>query len=216
MATFFDGPAGPLEMLYRGPDGERAPGVPVAAVVCHPHPAYGGTMHNKVVHAVARGLQEAGLHVLRFNYRGVGMSAGRYDEGVGETADIAAAVDWLAARHPGEPLAVAGFSFGARFGMEVGLAHPRVARLVGVGLAVRLLGGERLAGGEKPVLFVHGDRDEYGPVDDVLALARDWNAPAEVCVVSRCGHFFDRRLPEVQAELREGFARPPLTGVRNR
>lgn len=213
MATFLPGPAGPLESLYRPPEGERPRGVPAAAVVCHPHPARGGTMHNKVVARVARGLGAAGLAVLRFNYRGVGMSAGRYDEGPGEREDIRAALDWLGARHDG-PLLLAGFSFGARHGLEVGLAHPRVERLIAVGLPVRALHAQVLVGGGKPTLFLHGERDELGPADEVVALAQGWNAPAEVVILRGVGHFFERRLGDVQSVVLDTMSRAPATGVR--
>ncbi len=213
MPTFLDGPSGPLEMLYRPPEGGRASHAPAAAVVCHPHPAHGGTMHNKVVYHAARGLLDAGLHVLRFNYRGVGLSAGAYDEGRGEKDDIRAAIDWLAEQHPGAPLLLAGFSFGARFGVEVGLQHPSVTRLVAIGLAVKLLGGETLVGGGKPALFLHGDQDEFGTHDDVLALAARWAAPAEVRIFRGCGHFFDGRLPDMQVAIRNNLSEPVAAGV---
>lgn len=212
-ACFIDGPAGRLEALYRPPEAPAPSCGPVAAVVCHPHPAHGGTMHNKVVYRIARGLMEAGLHTLRFNYRGVGLSEGAYDEGHGEQDDIVAAIDWLAERHPGAPLLVAGFSFGARFGLGVGLRHPAVSRLVGVGLAVRLLEGEALIGGSKPVLFVHGDRDEFGPWQDVEALMAGWNAPTELRVFPECGHFFDAKLAELQAVVRTRALADGLAGV---
>jgi alpha/beta superfamily hydrolase len=205
MAAFLPGPAGPLEMMYRGPESARAAGVPEAAVICHPHPGFGGTMHNKVVYTVARALLSSGLHVLRFNYRGVGASAGRSGKGEGETADIRAAVDWLGERHAG-PLLLAGFSFGARFGLQVGLAHPRVERLIGVGLAVSLLQASALEGGDKPVLLVHGDRDAYGSAADVQALAATWLAPVTVRVVPGADHFFAGKLPELQGEV-EGWLR---------
>lgn len=196
-ASFIPGPAGRLESLYRPAEAPAPREGPVAAVVCHPHPAHGGTMHNKVVYWLARGLAQAGLPTLRFNYRGVGLSTGAYDEGVGESDDIVAAVDWLAAQHPGRPLLLAGFSFGARFGLAVGLHHPAVSRLLGVGLAVRLLHAQALVGGTKPVLFLHGDQDEFGGFDDVAALVAGWNAPAELRVLGGCGHFFNDRLPEL-------------------
>lgn len=213
MPTFLPGPAGPLEMLYRPPEGVRAANAPIAAVVCHPHPAHGGTMHNKVVYNIARGLLDAGLHVLRFNYRGVGLSTGEYDEGRGEKLDIAAAIDWLAAQHPGEPLLLAGFSFGARFGLEVGLQHDAITRLIGVGLAVKLLGSDAIAGGRKPALFIHGDRDEFGTHDDVLQLAEGWRAPASVHIFKGCGHFFDGRLPDLQVAVSDNLSDSVATSV---
>ena len=106
-----DGPAGKLEALLDAPEDA----VPRAiAVVCHPHPLFGGTMHNKVVYRVARALRNSGYVVLRFNFRGVGKSEGRHDLGVGEIADARAALDWLRSRYPGLPYTLAGFSFGSR------------------------------------------------------------------------------------------------------
>lgn len=210
---FIDGPVGRLEALYRPAEAPVPTTGPIAAVVCHPHPAHGGTMHNKVVYRIARGLMSAGLVTLRFNYRGVGLSDGSYDEGVGEQADIASAIDWLAREHPGRTLLVAGFSFGARFGLAAGLRHPAVERLLGVGLAVRLLQGESLVGGAKPALFVHGDRDEFGSETDVEALLAGWNAPCELHIMKGCGHFFDGRLLEVQSLIQRRALASPFSGV---
>lgn len=213
LIDFIQGPVGRLEALYRPAEAPVPATGPVAAVVCHPHPAHGGTMHNKVVYRIARGLMSAGLATLRFNYRGVGQSEGKYDEGVGEQADVVSAIDWLAGQHPGRTLLVAGFSFGARFGLAAGLSHPAVERLVGVGLAVRLLQGESLVGGTKPVLFVHGDHDEFGSETDVEALLAGWNAPGELHIMKGCGHFFDGRLLEVQSIIQRRALHSPLSGV---
>ncbi|MBM4391062.1 MAG: alpha/beta hydrolase [Deltaproteobacteria bacterium] len=213
MDTWIPGPVGRLEVLYRPGEGAPPASGPQAAVLCHPHPAHGGTMHNKVVYWIARGLAQLGLATLRFNYRGVGLSEGSYDEGQGEQDDIHAAIDWLAAREEGAPLLLAGFSFGARYGLAVGLRHPAVARLVGVGLAVRLLEGHALVGGTKPALFVHGDHDEFGGFADVEALVAGWNAPAELRVLRRCGHFFEGQLPQVAEVIRDRALADGLSGV---
>lgn len=212
-AQFIDGPAGRIEALYRPAESAVPTTGPVAAVVCHPHPAHGGTMHNKVVYRIARGLMSAGLATLRFNYRGVGLSEGAYDEGIGEQDDIETAIDWLAAQHPGRSLLVAGFSFGARFGLAVGLRHPSVERVLGVGLAVRLLQGESLVGGSKPALFVHGDQDEFGSESDVESLLAGWNAQCELHILKGCGHFFDGRLVELQNLIQNRALASPLHGV---
>ena len=210
---FIAGPVGRLDALYRPAETTTPPKGPAVAVICHPHPAHGGTMHNKVVYHIARGLMAAGLPTLRFNYRGVGLSEGAYDDGIGEQDDIHAAIDWAEAQHPGEKILVAGFSFGARFGLAVGLQRPSVTRLVGVGLAVRLLEGESLVGGDKPALFIHGDRDEFGPDSDVESLIAGWNAPAELRVFTGCGHFFDGRLAAVQATVESRALADSLSGV---
>lgn len=215
MATFLPGPAGRLEMLYRLPDpGVDAPaGRPAAALVCHPHPDHGGTMHTKVVYHLARGLRAAGLPTLRFNYRGVGLSdpGPRADDADGERLereDIRAAVRWLSERHPGQPLLLAGFSFGARYGLEVGLEEGAVAECLAVGLAVRLLAADRLRGGAKPTTFLHGDHDALGPLDDVRALAATWRGPAHVEVVRGADHFFEGHLDAVEDVARRCGAGP--------
>src|SRR5437868_4320456 len=126
------GPAGRLEALLwstRASGEDSAP--PLAAVFCHPHPLFGGTMHNKVVYQAAKALHEFGVAVLRFNFRGVGESAGGHDNGRGEVDDVIAAVDYVEAEFPGVPLLVAGFSFGAWVGLRAGCADTRVSELVG-------------------------------------------------------------------------------------
>lgn len=191
MAETIPGPAGPLEALFRRADREPAPGVVRAAVVCHPHPAQGGTLHNKVVYAAARGLLGAGVAVLRFNFRGVGLSAGKYDEGRGERDDIRAALDWLAAQFPGEPLLLAGFSFGAWHGIAVAEHDPRVACVIGIGLPVASYGPLEGTGGGRPGLFVSGSNDAFGPPDALRAALRSWAGPVEVVIAEGADHFFD-------------------------
>lgn len=191
------GPVGPLEALY-----EEAGSAPrAAALVLHPHPLYGGTMHNKVVYRLARALRRAGLPTLRINFRGVGASAGRYDEGRGEVDDARAALDWLAARQAGRPLWVAGFSFGAWVGVTLGGRDPRVVRLIAAGLPVKLEGLGYLADlGHRPLLVVQGQHDEHGPpsaVRDALAA----HPTARLHVVPGTDHFFDGRLDDLEREV---------------
>src|SRR6059058_4252225 len=131
---FLTGPAGRLEAILWKPVTNDAP--PMAALVCHPHPLFGGTMHNKVVYQVAKSLDVLGLPVLRFNFRGAGLSAGKHDRGAGEQGDLRAALDFLAKQFAGVPLLLAGFSFGAWVGLRVGCEHPRVSHLIGLGIPV--------------------------------------------------------------------------------
>ncbi len=131
--VMIDGPIGRLEALLWAP-ADATP--PMAAVVCHPHPLFGGTMHNKVVYHVAKTLHRYGLAVLRFNFRGVGLSEGAYDHGRGETADARAALDYLGTEFPGAALLAAGFSFGAAVGLRVGCEDSRVSELIGMGFPV--------------------------------------------------------------------------------
>ena len=143
---FLPGPAGRLESLIWSVAENPKRGVPLAAVVCHPHPLFGGTMHNKVVYQTAKTLHRFGLPVLRFNFRDVGLSEGSYDQGLGERDDVSAALDFLAAEYPGAPLLVAGFSFGSWVGLRVGCSDSRVTDLIGLGLPV----GDLWATGDFP------------------------------------------------------------------
>src|SRR5260370_5762267 len=122
---FLEGPAGRLESILWPPSGPARQRSPLAAVVCHPHPLFGGTMHNKVVYQTAKSLDALGLPVLRFNFRGAGLSTGEHDHGIGEKGDVRAAVDFLGTEFPGVPVLLAGFSFGASVGLLVCCLHPR-------------------------------------------------------------------------------------------
>lgn len=197
------GPAGPLEaILKHGP----APEVPFAAVVCHPHPLEGGTMHNKVVFHISRALWELGATVLRFNFRGVGTSAGTFDEGRGERDDARAALDHLARAVPGRPLCLAGFSFGSWVGAPVGCADERVTQIVAVGTPTRLFGSEELLDCVKRKLFVQGDGDAFGPVAELQALVARLPGPTALEVVAGADHFFTGRLDALRAAITGYFA----------
>lgn len=190
------GPAGRLEGLLWAPGSAGMP--PLAAVVCHPHPLYGGTMHNKVVYRAAKTLHSFGLAVLRFNFRGTGLSEGSYDRGRGETGDVRAALDYLAAQYPGVPLLAAGFSFGAWVGLRVGCADRRVAELVGMGLPVNDLDCSYLRECAKPKLFLQGGDDQYGAAGKLQALVAelppDAAAATRVVVIPGGDHFFGTQL----------------------
>ena len=176
-----------------------------AALVLHPHPLHGGTMHNKVVFRAASALNEAGLTVLRINFRGVGQSTGTHDEARGERDDARAALDYLIKQYPNQPITLAGFSFGARVGLEVGAEDARVTRLIGIGTPVNMYDFAFLEACRKPVLFVHGDRDEFGDVEALRALAAGLQAHADVqlSIIEGAGHFFDRHLDEMKRVITE-------------
>src|SRR6266852_7241960 len=157
---FISSPHGQLEAILKAP---RGPILGVALVL-HPHPLFGGTMHNKVVFRAAAALVEAGLVTLRLNFRGVGQSTGAHDEGYGERDDVRAGLDYLAENYPDQEITVCGFSFGARVGLEVGIADDRVARLIAIGAPVDKYDFSFLEQDRKPILFVHGEHDEYGNV----------------------------------------------------
>lgn len=199
---FIPAPHGQLEAILKEPNGVEPCG---AALVCHPHPLGGGTMHNKVVFRAAAGLLDAGLTTLRFNYRGVGQSTGTHDEGRGEQHDIRAALDYLAENYPNQPITFAGFSFGSRFGTEVAMDDERVVRLISIGTPVDKYGDyDFLRNLKKPILFVHGDRDEFGSVENVNKLVESLpsEAEAELVVFENCGHFFDEHLNELRETIK--------------
>ena len=186
---------GRLEAILKEPRTGPVRGV---ALVLHPHPLGGGTMHNKVVFRAAAALNDAGLIVLRINVRGVGQSTGRHEEGRGERDDVRAGLDYLAENYPGQEITLCGFSFGARVGLEVGIADERVARLISVGTPVDKYDFEFLAACRKPILFVHGERDEYGNVQRLRELVAKIHAPVEVTVIEGAGHFFVGHLDELK------------------
>ncbi|MEP6847799.1 MAG: alpha/beta fold hydrolase [Acidobacteriota bacterium] len=194
---------GRLEGILKDPTGTRA-GV---GLVCHPHPLGGGTMHNKVVFRVAAGLIDAGLITLKFNFRGVGASTGEHDEIPGGKQDVADALDYLAENYPSEPITLAGFSFGSRVGMEVGIDDDRVVRLISIGTPVdKYRDFEFLKKVRKPILFIHGDKDEFGSIDNLKRLVDEIskkNNDVELEVFQDSGHFFDEHLNELRDVVRD-------------
>lgn len=197
--TFFlDGPAGRLEaMLWTASpaDARRV------AVVCHPHPLFGGTMHNKVVFQVAKTLHQHGIPVLRFNSRGAGLSEGKHDKGRGETGDVRAALDYLAEEFPEKPILLAGFSFGAYIGLRVGCEDSRVKHLVGLGVPVNDSDLSYLLECSKPKLILQGARDQFGSRDRVEALFAKMPDPKKLVFVENANHFFTGKLDRVGKEL---------------
>ncbi len=186
-----NGPAGPLEAVLQECDS----GAPAfAALVCHPHPLYGGTLHNKVVHRVASVLHDARGAALRFNFRGVGRSAGRFDRGMGELDDARIALDWLRERHPGTPLWAAGFSFGSWIAAGLGASEPDVARLILVAPPVATASFEALRASPVPKLVLQGTRDDVCPLEALEREFPSWAEPKTLLKVEGATHFFDRRL----------------------
>jgi alpha/beta superfamily hydrolase len=160
-----------------------------AVVVCHPHPEYGGTMHDAVVTAVARSLGAAGVATLRFNFRGVGASEGLHGGGTAEVDDVRAALDCLAAQAPGTRLALAGYSFGAAVAVRAAVADPRPERLVAIALPAAMLDAAFLAECRTPTLFVQGDRDQFSPVRQFEALVARCPALTRVVRIAGADHF---------------------------
>ncbi|MGH7589026.1 MAG: alpha/beta hydrolase [Gemmatimonadota bacterium] len=200
--VFIPGPSGRLEAIYK--PAERAP---VGAIVCHPHPQHGGTMHNKVVYRAAKAFEVLGWAVLRFNFRGVGSSEGSFADGRGEANDVRAALTWLADRNPETALVVAGFSFGSVVGLPVGARDPRVSHLVGIGTPIDSFPFDLLADVPKPKLFIQGDKDEHGPLPELEAGLAGVAKPWELVVIEGADHFFEGRLPEMQRAIVEFFTK---------
>ena len=203
-ALAIPGPAGALEALLEVPEGATDAAY---AVVLHPHPLHGGTMQNKVVHTLARAFQQLGLSTLRFNYRGVGASAGSYDHGRGETDDALAVIEWGRERWPGAALSLAGFSFGALVALRAAQrVHP--ARLICVAPPVERPEASAVAPPSCPWLIIQGDADEIVDHRQVAAFAARSSPAPTLRILAGVDHFYHGRLRELQAAVLE-FVQPP-------
>lgn len=200
------GPVGGLEAIYEIPDDEDE--VAGIAVVCHPHPQHGGTMHNKVAHTLARAFLRSGFAVLRFNFRGTEASEGSYDNGVGELDDALAALDWIKERHPGQPAWLAGFSFGAAIAVRAAVATP-VAGLVSVAPAIYRFANNLDGQPDCPWLIIQGDEDELVEVDETVEWVDSLAPGPELLIMTGAEHFFHGRLQELR-EAVMAFVRPYL------
>jgi alpha/beta superfamily hydrolase len=187
------GPAGVLQAIVE----DSGVGGPSYAVVCHPHPLFGGTMENKVVTTVVRALRDGGIATLRFNFRGVGLSAGTYDQGVGETADADAVASWGAQHWPGRSLVVAGFSFGGYVALRLALRRP-TALLITVAPAIQHFDLSATPRPECPWLIVQGDADEIVDPKAVIAWAESLNPAPRLLVLPGVSHFFHGHLQELR------------------
>lgn len=196
---FIPAPHGRLEAILKDPAGA----IKGAALIAHPHPLGGGTMHNKVVYRAAAGLLEAGLAALRFNYRGVGNSTGTHDEGRGEMDDIRTALEYLNEHYPNEEITFAGFSFGSRFGLETVLDDARVPRLISIGTPAEKYDYSFLKACDKPILFIHGDQDDIAPLEPAREIYDQLTCEKEMMVFENCGHFFDNHLPQLKDVIRD-------------
>ena len=198
---FLEGPVGRLEAILWTPTRGGTP--ELAAVLCHPHPMFGGTLHNKVIYQSAKSLDALGIPVLRFNFRGAGLSTGKHDGGIGERGDVQAALDFLAERFRNVPLLLGGFSFGSWVGLRVGCTDDRVTELLGLGIPVNNSKFDYLETCAKPKLFVHGENDEHGTkvrVEQVVARLPGEN---RLVFVANADHFFAGYLVELDRALTE-------------
>ena len=205
-SIFLDGPAGRLEALLNS----GVENATHAALVCHPHPLFGGTLHNKVVFHTMKALNSFGFPVLRFNFRGTGLSHGEHDYGNGEVDDVRTALNWLDAEFH-LPLIFAGFSFGAAVGLRAACPDPRVKALIGVGVPVAPVAADKeeprvytfdfLRDCTLPKLFISGARDQFGPRAKLQELVNSVPEPKKLVLIEGGNHFFEGRLKE----LREGI-----------
>jgi len=215
-SLILNGPAGRLEALLNA----GASTATHAAVVCHPHPLFGGTLHNKVVFHTMKALNSFGFPVLRFNFRGTGLSEGEHDYGKGEIEDVQTALDWLDAEYH-LPLIFGGFSFGAAIGLRPACADPRVDAVIGLGVPVapvaadnedpRVYTFEFLHDCAKPKLFVSGARDQFGPRAKLQALADSVPEPKKVVIIEGADHFFEGRLHELRNAVESWIKEAQLT-----
>ena len=199
-SLFLNGPAGRLEALLN----EGQPDATHAALVCHPHPLFGGTMHNKVVYHAMKTLSGFGFPVLRFNFRGAGLSEGEHDKGQGEQDDVRAALHWLESElHL--PVIFCGFSFGAATGLRAACADTRVVGLISLGTPVGVEGRAYtypfLKDCIRPKLFVSGSHDKYGPPESLKKVVDAAPEPKEMVIVEGGDHFFEGHLAEMQAAI---------------
>jgi len=200
---FIEGPAGRLEsILNLGAENPTQ-----AALVCHPHPVYGGTLHNKVVFHTMKALNSFGFPVLRFNFRGAALSQGEHDRGRGEVDDVRAALDWLDHEF-GLPLIMAGFSFGAAMGLAAACPDARVKAVIGLGVPVAAIDGRGYDFGflqtcAKPKLLVSGARDQYGSKAQLEGLVESLPEPKKLVIVEGADHFFEGRLRELREAIEE-------------
>jgi uncharacterized protein len=197
-SLFMNGSAGRLEAsLWTSPD----PRPKFVAIVCHPHPLFGGTMHNKVVFQAAKTLHQRGASVLRFNFRGVEQSEGVHDRGIGELEDVRVALAYMAAEFPSRPILVAGFSFGSWVGLQVGCEDARVTEVIGLGIPVNHVNASYLRACAKPKLLLQGANDPYASREMIETLFATLPEPKRLVIVEEADHFFTGHLDQVSAAM---------------
>jgi alpha/beta superfamily hydrolase len=190
------GPAGRLEALLDEPSNGTA-GLRAAVVFGHPHPQYGGTMHTKVVYQAAKALGRIGCAVLRFNFRGVGRSAGSFADGVGEADDFLAGLEFMRERYPSARLWAAGFSFGSWVALTAGAGDAVVSTLIGIAPPVTRYNFEAVAASTRPKFFIQGERDEICPLKEMQQFYARCEEPKELAVIDGADHLFDGKTTEV-------------------
>ena len=197
-SLFLEGPAGKLEALLEEPE-DQSPSA--AALICHPHPQHGGTMHNKVVFRMARGLRRSGHVALRFNYRGVNLSVGSYAQGEGELDDARVALEFLRSRYPALPVTLAGFSFGSRVALRLGCEAAGARRVIAVGFPTVYKDRSYLEGCTVPRIFIQSTHDEFGPVEELRRIVAALPEPKQVELIEARDHFFAGALEQLEEKI---------------
>jgi uncharacterized protein len=197
-----DGPAGALEVLSHAPvEDTTAPARKIVALICHPHPEHGGTMHNKVVTMIERSLSELGIKTVRFNFRGVGASVGEFDEGIGETEDLFAVLEWVQRVLPAHDLILAGFSFGSYVALRAAQLL-KLKQLISIAPPVERYGYQDLKRPHCPWLVVQGETDDVVDPDQVFRWAESVQPPVQLIRMPDTGHFFHRKLMDLRGVIK--------------
>jgi hypothetical protein len=203
--VFIPGPEGELEGIFSYVSKK----VTHLAILCHPHPLYGGTMHNKVIYSIAMALNQIGYATVRFNFRGVGRSSGAFNHGIGEQRDVEAVLDHFYKLYPDAYMVVGGFSFGAKVGLLVASREERVSAVIGAGITVDVADFSFLSEYEKPKLLLQGTNDQYGSVSSVQEWFRELQEPKKLVLIEGAVHLFDGKLTELKNAIVTEF--PALT-----
>lgn len=197
---FIPGPAGRIEAILKEP---RHAQPTMLAIVSHPLPTGGGTMHNKLVYRMAKALGELGAVTLRYNFRGVGRSDGQFDEGRGEQDDLRTVIEFATAKYPGLPLVLGGFSFGAWVSLNAAMREPRLRAMVLTGLPVGMYSFDFVSRLQAPLLVVQGTRDQYGPIAEVRELIGRLDPRSRLVEIEGGDHFLDNRMDELASAIKQ-------------
>ncbi len=203
--VFIPGPEGELEGIFS----YVSKRVTHLAILCHPHPLYGGTMHNKVIYSIAMALNQIGYATVRFNFRGVGRSSGTFNHGIGEQRDVEAVLDHFHRLYPDAYIVIGGFSFGAKVGLLVASRDERVSAVIGVGVTVDVADFSFLYDYEKAKLILQGTKDQYGSVSSLQDWFNKLQEPKKLVLIEGAVHLFDGKLTELKSAIITEF--PALT-----
>jgi uncharacterized protein len=203
--VFIPGPEGELEGIFSYVSKK----VTHLAVLCHPHPLYGGTMHNKVIYSMAMALNQIGYATVRFNFRGVGRSSGAFNHGIGEQRDVEAVLEHFTKLYPDAYTVIGGFSFGAKVGLLVASREERVSAVIGIGITVDVADFSFLYDYEKPKLILQGTNDQYGSVSSIQDWFKQLQEPKKLVQIEGAVHLFDGKLAELKNAITTEF--PAIT-----